>query len=268
MYHTVFVSCYAAAHHQEKETTEMAEQQVQVKAGCSVMLGKRPRQRIQGLVHDTFESKHPRSHSNGVCSRIKVVPMRGKAKTKAYEETLKHLQDIVGPEKQVIELDVTSKTKDTELRKLSPFYPVGDIPVDKLVPDLKGETSKSVEGLWQGLKVFEKAKHDPGKFTITTMKNLKRSSRKFGRVLGHYQGASKPYLNYAEARRHFYIPAYRWALSNRVKEIVKSRIVDKIKNGDAVILRDFNSNGDPDVPKVLSHAQVLKQYALELTNQP
>ena len=46
--------------------------------------------------------------------------------------------------------DVTSKAKDGLVR-LSPFYPHGDIPV----PFSQGYTAACVEGIWQGLKVFE-----------------------------------------------------------------------------------------------------------------
>jgi hypothetical protein len=37
--------------------------------------------------------------------------------------------------------------------RFSPFYPHGDI----LVPLWLGLTAASVEGIWQGLKVFERA---------------------------------------------------------------------------------------------------------------
>ena len=45
-------------------------------------------------------------------------------------------------------IDVTSKATD-DFVKLSPFYPVGGIPV----PGKEGMTSMSVEDIWQGLKM-------------------------------------------------------------------------------------------------------------------
>ncbi len=51
------------------------------------------------------------------------------------------------PNAQII--DVTSKG-DMPMVKFSPFYPVGDIPV----PFSEGVFAESVEGVWQGLKVF------------------------------------------------------------------------------------------------------------------
>ena len=51
--------------------------------------------------------------------------------------------------------DVTSQAIDG-LVKLSPFYPHGGIPV----PFSEGYTAMCVEGIWQGLKVFESADVD------------------------------------------------------------------------------------------------------------
>ncbi len=80
-------------------------------------------------------------------------------------------------------LDVTSKGVDPWIR-FSPFYPHGDIPV----PFSSGYISASVEGIWQGLKFFESMDVDPSKFTITTMKGIKRSTRRYGNILGPRAG--------------------------------------------------------------------------------
>ena len=101
-------------------------------------------------------------------------------------------------------LDVTSRGHEPWLR-FSPFYPHGDIPI----PFSPGWVSASVEGIWQGLKVFEQADVDPSCFSNTTMKHLKRSARTYGRVLGHRQGiAGTSLLPYAEARRTIYLPSH------------------------------------------------------------
>ena len=67
-------------------------------------------------------------------------------------------------------LDLTSRGPDPWVR-FSPFYPHGGVPI----PFTEGLTGMSVEGIWQGLKVFETADVDPSKFTIATMKGLKRT---------------------------------------------------------------------------------------------
>jgi hypothetical protein len=80
-------------------------------------------------------------------------------------------------------LDLTAHGMQPWIR-FSPFYPHGNIPV----PFSQGMVSASVEGIWQGLKVFEQADVDLSRFTVASMKNLKRSVRASGRVLGHRQG--------------------------------------------------------------------------------
>src|SRR5690348_4260094 len=104
-------------------------------------------------------------------------------------------------------LDLTSRGPEPWVR-FSPFYPHGGIPV----PFSPGTTAASVEGIWQGLKVFEREDVDPARFAITTMRGIKRSARQHGRVLGHRAGVSGDrgdrLLAYAEARRAIYLPTY------------------------------------------------------------
>lgn len=79
--------------------------------------------------------------------------------------------------------DVTSQATDG-LVKLSPFYPHGDIPI----PFTEGMKASCVEVVWQGLKVFETADVDVAMFANSTMKNIKRTVRRFGKPLGHRKG--------------------------------------------------------------------------------
>src|SRR4029077_8290920 len=60
--------------------------------------------------------------------------------------------------------DVTSKGEEPWVR-FSPFWPHGGI----ALPNSPGEFAESVEGLWQGLKVFEKEEIDPSRWAITDM---------------------------------------------------------------------------------------------------
>lgn len=79
--------------------------------------------------------------------------------------------------------DVTSQATDS-LVKLSPFYPHGGIPV----PFSEGYTAMCVEAIWQGLKVFDSVDVDVNMFANDTMKNIKRTVRRFGKPLGHRKG--------------------------------------------------------------------------------
>ena len=81
--------------------------------------------------------------------------------------------------------DVTSGAKDG-LVKLSPFFPHYGIPV----PFSEGYTATCVEAIWQGLKVFEGCDVDVSLFENDTMKNIKRTVRRFGKPLGHRKGVN------------------------------------------------------------------------------
>lgn len=151
--------------------------------------------------------------------------------------------------------DVTSKAGD-DLVKLSPFYPHGGIPV----PFSEGFTASCVEAVWQGLKVFEGADVDTALFSNDTMKNLKRTVRKYGRPLGHRKGVyGEELLGYIEARRLIYLPTYKWVLENKVPRIIERlREASKTKT---IVLLDYEINCDVDDPrKPLSHAFLVKAY--------
>ena len=158
-------------------------------------------------------------------------------------------------------IDVTSKAQD-EFKKLSPFYPHGSIPI----PGYEERYGYSVEGIWQGLKVFEN--EGPSIWTIHnhSMKGLKRSTKVHGKCLGHVYGHwEKPYnlLGYIEARKKIYVPAYKWVLENKCADLVnKIRIIAQHKT---VILLDYNTNEDIErASKPLSHASLIKMYLLNL----
>ena len=152
--------------------------------------------------------------------------------------------------------DVTSQATDG-LVKLSPFYPHGDIPV----PFSEGYTAMCVEAIWQGLKVFETADVDVNMFANDTMKNIKRTVRRFGKPLGHRKGVKgTELLGYIEARKQIYLPAYKWVLENKVANLIERlREASKTKT---IVLLDYTTNCDIDNPKTpLSHAFLIKAYA-------
>lgn len=152
-------------------------------------------------------------------------------------------------------LDVTSHATGA-LRRLSPFYPHMGIPI----PFSEGATGASVEGIWQGLKVFEHAGIDTDVIRRTTMKDLKRTVRKYGKPLGHQKGLhGTELLNYLTARRLIYLPCYKWVLENRCQDLVE--ILRKQSAEKTVVLLDYETNGDVDDPrKPISHAQLVKLY--------
>ena len=153
--------------------------------------------------------------------------------------------------------DVTSGAKDG-LKKLSPFYPHYGIPV----PFSEGYTAACVEAIWQGLKVFEGCDVDVQMFQNDTMKNIKRTVRRFGKPLGHRKGVhGTELLGYIEARKQIYIPTYRWILENKVSDIIE-RLRSASNSGKTIVLLDYDTNDDVEnAKKPLSHASLIKAYA-------
>ena len=151
--------------------------------------------------------------------------------------------------------DVTSGAKDG-LVKLSPFYPHYGIPV----PFSEGYTATCVEAIWQGLKVFEGADVDTSLFLNDTMKNIKRTVRRFGKPLGHRKGVNgTELLGYIEARKQIYIPTYRWVLENKVAHIIER--LREASEAKTIVLLDYDTNSDVEnAKKPLSHASLIKAY--------
>lgn len=171
------------------------------------------------------------------------------------ESKRKRIENILKKHPDAVIVDVTSNAVD-EMGKLSPFYPHGGIPV----PLSEGVTAECVEGVWQGLKVFEWEDVDMATFRNRSMKNIKRSVRKHGKVLGHRKGVKgKEILDYVEAKHLIYIPTYKWMLQNKVADIV-GQLREKAEN-QTVVLLDYNTCCDVDsAVKPLSHAYLVKAY--------
>ncbi|MBW4623028.1 MAG: hypothetical protein KME17_27170 [Cyanosarcina radialis HA8281-LM2] len=152
-------------------------------------------------------------------------------------------------------IDVTSCGEEPWV-KFSPFYPHGGIPV----PFSPGYTSQTVEGIWQGLKVFESEDINFGTMQITNMKNLKRTVRKYGKCWGHRAGIQgEQLLSYLAARILIYLPTYRWVLENRLRELVAQ--LKQLAQTETVVLLDYETNADVEnLKKPLSHAQLVKLY--------
>ena len=190
------------------------------------------------------------SEKNGnFASESKMKPMIIIESKRKKPEALKEQY----PDAMII--DVTSHAVD-EFVTFSPFYPIGGVPV----PFTDGLVAVSVEGIWQGLKVFEDADVDTTLFSKRDMKNMKRTTRKYGPCLGHRKGVhGEELLGYIEARKQIYLPCYKWVLENKLKKLVTAiRIISKNK---PVVLLDFNTNPDVNNPKkALSHASLIKAY--------
>ncbi len=172
-------------------------------------------------------------------------------KSKMKESILKKYPDA-------LIIDLTSKATD-DFVKFSPFYPHNQIPI----PFSEGHFGQSVEGIWQGLKVFETEDIDISKFNITNMKGLKRTVRKFGKCFGHRNGINGDFLlNYIDARKQIYLPIYHWVLENKLQSLIET-LKSESQNRTLVLL-DYETNGNvEDSSKPLSHAYLVKLFLEE-----
>lgn len=152
-------------------------------------------------------------------------------------------------------IDVTSKAPHPWV-KLSPYYPHGNIPI----PFSPGMTAESVEGIWQGLKVFETAEIDRSVMQNGTMRHLKRSVRKYGQCRGHRKGIDgSELLGYLEARQEIYLPTYEYVLANFCQEELTA--LRELANTGPVVLLDFMTNGSiNNLTQPLSHAHLIVRY--------
>ena len=149
-------------------------------------------------------------------------------------------------------LDLTSKGPKPWV-KFSPFYPHGGIPV----PVAPATRANSVEGIWQGLKVFKKEDVDLARFEATSMRGIKRVAKKFDRVIGHRNGLKgDELLDYITARKKIYLPAYKWVLQNKLQTEL-----DELRELGAqgeVVLLDYETNADVEnTHNPLSHVSLV-----------
>lgn len=148
-------------------------------------------------------------------------------------------------------IDVTSRGPEPWVR-FSPFFPHGGIPVP-----MSTELAQSVEGIWQGLKVFETADVDPSRFGVASMSGLKRTTRRFGPVRGHRAGvAGERLLSYLDARFAIYLPAYRFVLEHRLADELEQ--LRSLGERAQVVLLDYETNARvDDLTRPLSHASLV-----------
>lgn len=155
-------------------------------------------------------------------------------------------------------IDVTSSSESETFRKFSPFYPHGRIPVPGMT---EGTLSQSVEGIWQGLKVFEKEGVDVKRFSINNMKNIKRAAGdKRGKVIGHvFDGRL---IGYMEAWKAIYVPSYNYVLRHYLQNEILF-LKGLLDEGQKIALVDFDFPVNKD-SKPLAYAGLIKASVLGL----
>ncbi|MCS7022151.1 MAG: hypothetical protein NZU63_10030 [Gemmataceae bacterium] len=171
------------------------------------------------------------------------------------ESRRKKLDSIQKARPETLIIDMTSKGPEPWVR-FSPLYPHGGIPI----PNTPDQTAWSVEGLWQGLKVFEREDIDPRKWLITDMSHIKRGGKRRGAILGHRFGVnSSILLDYRQARLLIYLPAYKWVLEHRLQPEVA--LLRRLATAQPLVLLDYQTNTNVnDTSRPLSHAALIRYY--------
>ena len=114
-------------------------------------------------------------------------------------------------------IDLTRHSTDEVYCKFHPSYPHGDVPF----PEFPGSTAQSVEGIWEGLKMFETTGIDASKFHCTDPNDLSRTEQYYGRYLGHRFGVNS-ILSREEAFEQIYKPLYSWQILDKMKKEFKT----------------------------------------------
>jgi len=115
------------------------------------------------------------------------------------------------------------------------------------VPGQENLIAHSVEGIWQGLKVI-KGQPDPTLFT-------KKPRKRKGEVEGHLFGPHL--LDYAQARKKIYLPAYLYHALNHILDDVKDDLEARLNSGP-VFLYDVESNPNiDDLSQPYAHSSLL-----------
>ncbi|MBM3270983.1 MAG: hypothetical protein FJZ01_25400 [Candidatus Sericytochromatia bacterium] len=143
-------------------------------------------------------------------------------------------------------LDVSSYGRDG-WNVLSPRYFHEGIPV----PGMDGQTARTVEGIWQGLKVRPDV---PGDGTDLAMLNGRPKKR--GRPIGHKFG-HEVIRDPIEARRKIYLPSFTWMVRNCQAAARKYADLVELARAGEVFLYDRESNGDLLSFKPIAHAAIL-----------
>ena len=114
-------------------------------------------------------------------------------------------------------IDLTRNSNDEIYRQFHPSYPHGDVPF----PEFPDYTAQSVEGIWEGLKLFETTGIDASKFDCMDPNDLSRTEAFYGRYRGHRFGVNN-ILTEDKAFERIYKPLYAWQVFVKMKKEFKT----------------------------------------------
>lgn len=149
-------------------------------------------------------------------------------------------------------IDVSNKTT-SEWRVLAPIFNHGDIPV----PGMPGVCSRTIEGLWEGLKRFEQEGENLALLESDKPKK-RRVTEATGKLLGYRYGDAV-LTNEVEARQMIFIPAYVRMVENCPAARAKFDELLELSKTHTLHLYDGEENGDRRDARPYSYAALLAE---------
>lgn len=126
------------------------------------------------------------------------------------------------------------------------------------VPGNESVRAHSVEGIWQGLKIIN-GHTDPSLFSG-------KPHKRKGHVEGHQFGSQT--LDYGNARKHIYVPAYAYHAVNNSLPTVAEDLERRVSAGD-VVFSDVEANGSiNDLSSPYAHSELLTRILNVLIDAP
>jgi len=156
-----------------------------------------------------------------------------------------------------------STDNTAKFRYLHPTFPHGGIPVPGATSDDDVQLAASVEGLYEGLKVFTNTGISTTSMTNTDMRNIKRyQSQSKGKFLG-YKGNihNDALLNEEEAREAIYLPAFKYVLDGPANAYLHP-LIEALDEGRRVVLVDSKKQQHKlsDTQHPVSYAVLIASY--------
>jgi hypothetical protein len=156
----------------------------------------------------------------------------------------------------VVAIDVSAKAADG-WNVFHPAFDHGAIPV----PGMPGATSRTIDGIMEGLKRFHFENEDASSFESEKPKKRKPNDE-IGDLVGHSYGGTV--LQEAlEARRRIFIPAFAWMARNAPAAKVKFDELVAMSETHTIHLHCGGENGNPHDPKTYAYSSLLAELVKE-----
>ncbi len=144
---------------------------------------------------------------------------------------------------------IDASTPSLPYNMLSPFF-VWDKVIP--VPEMEDFKSRTVEGIWQGLKLVND-KIDKSLFDAKKIK--KRRVEPYGSCKFLFKGER---INYVEARKKIYKPSYEWMFHNLLPRDLKESLYILAENNIQLYFFDVDDNSDiENTSSSFSHSSLL-----------